>query len=307
MNSIPIITTYLDSLYTLIRKLGASASFATAARANVECQIYAYLSCWNDVEKRNALHIIGLEEGMYYAPRSHINPFVVVTIRNSMLETLNSDQYKSAGLSRHLRPDEMKRITQHAIRHFDHVKFETISMLSKENMYGTLAEKYPLAWEALCWLGNCDDAIIAYEPIKQDEKPSYAGWSPICIGNEAIVENKAKVVLDGYSLNIDERLEKNMMAIRTGDLGCIYFDSFKMLTRNIEKLLFVINYVLDNEGVFVTANYFIANGYIERRATCLRPTSTYEETFSQTRKQQLLGGDIGKVHKKLLETVFAVV
>lgn len=94
-----------------------------------------------------------------------------------------------------------------------------------------------------------------------------------------------------------------MDGIRTGELSYLYFDSFKMLTRNIEKLLFVINFVLANEGVFATANYFISNGYIERRVEYLRPTSSDADTFSLARKRELLAGDIGKAHKNLLQIV----
>jgi len=50
-------------------------------------------------------------------------------------------------------------------------------------------------------------------------------------------------------------------------------DSFKALTRNIEKLLLVMEYLLQHDVPFVTSNYFITNGYIERRAKLLKAAS----------------------------------
>lgn len=307
MNDIPIITSYLNSLYRLIRQFGASVSFSDAARANVESQIYACLMHWNDEEFINALLVIGKEEGIHYTPHSSKNPFIVVAIRNSMLETLNSVQYAKTGLSRHLVPAEMKRITQQAIRHFENADFQAIAnsieISQKKDPYGDLAEKYPLAWEALCWLGNCKEDIIAYDPVAQDNEPNYSEWPPLDADKQAAVIGKVVVALDGYSLAIDPKLAANMLAIQTGELSCLYFDSFKMLTRNIEKLLFVINFVLMHEGAFVTANYFVTNGYIERRAECLRPTSSDSDAFGFARKQALLTGNIGKAHRNLLQMI----
>lgn len=62
-------------------------------------------------------------------------------------------------------------------------------------------------------------------------------------------------------------------------------DSFKMLTRNAEKLLYILNFVLANDGIFFTSNYYITNGYIEQRPVCLPPTHSSDDC--EVRRTQL--------------------
>ena len=43
-----------------------------------------------------------------------------------------------------------------------------------------------------------------------------------------------------------------------------------MLTRNLDKLLRVFEILLEKDKIIVTANYFISNGYVEKRKRILR-------------------------------------
>jgi hypothetical protein len=74
-------------------------------------------------------------------------------------------------------------------------------------------------------------------------------------------------------------------------------DSFKSLTRNIEKLLIIMEYLLQNDAEFVTSNYMIANGHIERRAKLLKAGST--EAEMQMNWRQTAG--LRPYHKAVLE------
>jgi len=55
-------------------------------------------------------------------------------------------------------------------------------------------------------------------------------------------------------------------------------DSFKSVSRNIEKLLTVMEYVLGNDHAFITSNYLISNGHIERRPKLLKPGHDIEDS-----------------------------
>ncbi|MCL1912859.1 MAG: hypothetical protein FWG10_02995 [Eubacteriaceae bacterium] len=79
-----------------------------------------------------------------------------------------------------------------------------------------------------------------------------------------------QVTADGYSLTIDPDLLYTFKKIIENDMPFIG-DSFKGASRNIEKLLAIMEYVLGNDLAFITSNYLIANGYIEQRMKPLKP------------------------------------
>lgn len=307
MNSLPVVETYLDALYQHILRLGAASAFARKARDNVGMQVYSFLAHWNDVAFRNTLLVIGKEEGESYTPPFPINPFVVVTVRNSLLENLHSVNHLQAGLRKEIGPVEIKRLTQQAIRHFSGVDFDAlgsmVSLSADEDCYGHLPEKYPLAWEVLRRLGNCRETVITYPPV-------HASIDAACFDfgqtneKQNIDQSRSRVVLDGYSSTIDDTLKQHLVAIHNGELDCLFVDSFKMLTRNIEKLMLVLNYILAGEAVFFTSNYYITNGYIEQRPICLPPTHSSANPFDKARQRQLLSGGIGRKHEQALRSIF---
>jgi hypothetical protein len=57
-----------------------------------------------------------------------------------------------------------------------------------------------------------------------------------------------------------------------------FAESFKAITRSFEKLLHIMEYVLVNDGPFVTCNYYITNGYTTKRSSLLRAAHTYTES-----------------------------
>lgn len=104
------------------------------------------------------------------------------------------------------------------------------------------------------------------------------------------------IVSDGYSAEIDEGLK---VAIRYAvSEGTILFaDSFKSVTRNFEKLLCVIEYVLYNRRSFVMCNCYIANGYIAKRSPLLRASHNIDE---KRRNLENLSG-LRKTHREAIQ------
>lgn len=308
MNAISVIDAYLDSLCKLIRAWGASSSCANEVRENVKTQICSFLTHWSDIEFRNTLLVIGKEEGLHYKPGASINPFVVLTIRNSMVERLHSINHQETGLEKGIGASEIKRITQQAIRHFSNVRFDelaaSVDIATNEDCYGDLPEKFPLAWAALCHIGNHEDNAIFYEPVVHSMDVDYSDHIPSSTVRHDTLGNSKRTVLDGYSTTIDSSLQEYLNGLRMGRLDCFYVDSFKMVTRNTGKLLYVLNHVLVSNREFVTANYYITNGYIERRPTLLPPVNSNTDPLCMERGRQLLTGDIGGKHKAALRVMF---
>lgn len=306
MSDTQVVDTYLKALHKLLMSWGVSSAFAKEARDNVGMQICSVLAHWSDESFRNTLLVIGREEGESYVPFTPINPFVVVTVRNSLLETLHSVNHLCAGLKKAISPAEIKRITQQAIRHFSVANLDTLSKTinipTNDDCYGHLPEKYPLAWEALHQISTHKETVITYTPVHPTTnmiQPDFQQPNTF----EGDYQDRKRVVLDGYATTIDERLQAYLTRIHTGELDCLFVDSFKMLTRNAEKLLYILNFVLANDGIFFTSNYYITNGYIEQRSVCLPPTHSSDDPFSKARQRQLFSPDIGKNHENALRSV----
>lgn len=309
MGKAPAVDTYLRALHTLILELGASAASADEAVANVGMQICSFLFHWCDEEFRSALFVLGREEGDYYEPSSPINPFVVITVRNSLLENMHSVAFSRAGLDKNIGDSELRRITEQAIRYFTDVNMQEVANAIKltpdEDYYGHLAAQYPVAWEALCRLGSSKKKVTPYPGVMNEEYGVKNSGDEI---QEFHLEtNKIQAVeLDGYLAEIDHELKSKLDSIRSGKNNCLYFDSFKRLTQNMGKLLCVMENVLAYEGAFVTANYYIANGYLEQRPVSIRPIYGAMGWDSPSRIHQLLTKDIGKQHRDTLKSVFRV-
>lgn len=61
-------------------------------------------------------------------------------------------------------------------------------------------------------------------------------------------------------------------AIEKEELDLFFTDSFKLVTRNFEKLLKTMEFVLQRNKIFITCNYMISNGYVAKRLGLLRAT-----------------------------------
>src|SRR5689334_21674712 len=85
---------YLDTILTpQLEHLGVQA-FPGAIEAvvrDIRLRLQSVLSRWHDKQTRNTFLLLGREEGAFYEPRSaplEVRAFVVVTVRNSLLEDL---------------------------------------------------------------------------------------------------------------------------------------------------------------------------------------------------------------------------
>lgn len=86
-----------------------------------------------------------------------------------------------------------------------------------------------------------------------------------------------RVVLDGYSEEIDPELCRILRSVIHNEQDVFFSDSFKFITRNFNKLINVLEFLLTHNVCFVTPNFYIENGCVERRTNLLKASHSAEE------------------------------
>lgn len=131
-----------------------------------------------------------------------------------------------------------------------------------EDIYGSAIKKYPLAWEVIKRLanmpGNCEAFYVA------NEKSS---------GAQMLTFENIKfsgVVCDGYTLEFDEALKQALGEVLAGKTDVFFSGCFKMISRNFEKMLHILEILLEKDKEIITANYYISNNYLEKRKHLLK-------------------------------------
>lgn len=277
--------------------------------SNIKEQMLALLYHWNDIKFRKAILILGLEEGKFYEPDADIDIkcFIVVTLRNSFIETIFSNVSKEMELAKPLPEVYIKTITMDAIKYFKNINFEQLANEAAHNniidKYNEIAKKYPMAWEALVQLGNCTGKKVIYEEIKVEDKIQIDN---LLNNNTFSNKSKEKIVEDTQS-GISEEFDEGLIAqlnntLKEQEPSVFYVDSFKMLTRNFEKLLKVLEILLENDKIFLTSNYLITTSYIGKREKIYKAAHNNKEVIEKLNDTGFLFG-ISKTHLVALKSL----
>lgn len=231
---------------------------------DIKNRMCSLLIRWDNESFRRTILFPTKEEALFYEPfvENEIREFVVATIRNSMLEIAASDNSNLFKMLKPLTNDRIRAITSNAINYFEQCNMEVlreeVQQMEYEDVYVNAKNKYPLAWEVLERAAVLEKEEYEYEVVKIQG-----------IGKEDFnykYNNSFKVVVcDGYTLEFDDDLKQILGSVISGDLDVFFVDSFKTLARNFEKVLHVLQIVLENNKIFVTSNYYISDGYIEKR------------------------------------------
>ncbi len=253
---------------------------------SVRNQMYSLLSHWNEEELRNTILLTGLEEGSYYLPEANnlVRSFVVVTIRNSYLESAGSNFYKQYGFEKQISDhedesknikNEMKMITSRAIQYFKELDFTSLAtqihLKKEEDYYLNILTKYPDSYQVLKRLANTKKNEEYFEKLKVTK------CSNLCIqGMNTAGDRKKLVTEDGYSREIGLELTKALQTYLQQNIPFITH-SFKYITRNFEKLLRFLQCLLENDLIYVSSNYYISNGYVSKRKKLRRVPHTDQE------------------------------
>ncbi len=293
-----IVTPMLNYLQTrlvpFLTRRGVSDAFVEYTAQIIGQQGTSLLRNWDDTEFRKTVLLLGSEEGPFYEPsgKTDVKCFVVAVIRNSPIETMQSENYREAGLATAFSNDDVKAITGSAIRYFNPLDFSKLCREAKTSgqpdLYRDIAAKYPVAWAALRTLGGTSAKVVDYPAI-----PVIAPYQfpnsllPVLAPeeNDAPAERIATSCYDGYTPAVDAVLLKQLNRIADAPGGTLMVDAFKVASRNFEKLLQIIEFLLTRNKAFVTTNYFLENGHVERRVRPLRAAHTVNEMrqhFTQT-------------------------
>lgn len=286
---------YLRSILSpFLARRGVSESFIDYTAQVIEQQGTSLLRNWDDLSFRKTMLLLGSEEGPFYEPagKTDIKCFVVIAIRNSPLETIQSENYQEAGLTTALSSDDVKAITGSAIRYFNPLDFSLLAQKAKAcdhpDLYRDIAAKYSVAWAALRSLGSTSAKVIDYPSvpvIAPYQFPQHLLPAAGSSTNGAQTGRMAVSCYDGYTPAIDAILLEQLQKIVNIPNGVLLVDAFKTASRNFEKLLQIIEYILTRGKAFVTSNYYLENGHVERRIFPLRAGHTVKEMqyhFTQT-------------------------
>jgi hypothetical protein len=293
------VETYLDLLRERLKTLQVDGVFQNKLIFSVQLRMYSLLKHWNDIPFRRGILAVGLEEGLYYEPDAKLETkcFVVVCIRNSYIETLQSESFADAGLTEALSVEKFKSITMHAISYFKRLDFEALCRcLARETIedyYGAIVAAHPVTWAVLCRLWTSANKRT-YPPLPCE--PYQIPGMLALAGLETQELNPPKVILDAMDITIDDTLLRILSAVQADKLDVFYISCFKHLSRNFEKLMHVMEFCLTRGCLVVTNNYFLENGYIEKRKELLRAAHDVEETKNQLR----IKAKPGSQHEKAL-------
>src|SRR5947207_337810 len=108
-----------------------------AVVTDIRLRLQSVLSCWQDLPTRKTLLFLGREEGAFYEPRSaslEVRAFVVVTVRNSLLEDLGipGASLIPAGVPEEEKPmqeTDVRPITEAAISYWQTIDVQRLHFL----------------------------------------------------------------------------------------------------------------------------------------------------------------------------------
>lgn len=249
---------------------------------------------WDDRNFRNAVLLFGVDEGSFYEPPAKIDIkcFVVVTIRNSPIETIQSDSYVDSGLSTLLTGKEVKEITSEAIKYFSKQNFDDMCKLAKssqrQDLYLKIATEHPVSWAALQQLSSLNGKSKDYEKLLVSQPYHIEEIYSSC---ENTITSGAFIgaVSDGYSPEIEAPLKEFLNSISTEEGSTLVADSFKSITRNINKLFDIMEFLLTRGHSIASTNFYIENGHVERRIKPLRAGHTTNDYLKNISKTSGLG------------------
>lgn len=289
------VTQYLqDVLVPTLDHFRVPAAYTRQIIDTVELQMISFLRHWDDLAFRRTLLLLGSEEGPFYEPAGKVDVkcFVVVTLRNSPIETIQSDNYASAGMQSSLSSQNVKTITSGAIRFFNPLDFSSMCLQAKKcsgcDYYQEIVERHPVAWAALRALGTTSAKIIDYPKVQYNNPFSIEACNEIQINGEDESQKERltkKVIFDGYSAMWDPQLLELLQKLSSSSGNIFVVESLKSATRNFEKLMDILEFLLTHDLKFVSTNFYMENGHVERRVKSLRAGHTSKETeknLSQT-------------------------
>jgi hypothetical protein len=240
---------------------------------DVGARLQSLLARWNDHSFRSTILVTAIEEATFYQPDAYLDvkALVVQAIRNSRIEDYHATPHTL------ISDEHMKDILAAGVGYFAALDLEAVAKgahsIGNKDPFGHLPVRYPNAWEVLSHMS--DQAQTKYQPIV-----ATAGTYLQLPRGPVGMRRPSIIVANGMDETIDPALAGLLRGIEVGHLDYFFVPCFKMLTRNIEKLYSVLDYVFHRKALFITANYLMAPGTVLQRIPLVRPPSFTGEVAS---------------------------
>lgn len=278
---------YLNEILApTLRKRGASENYVIETINVIANQMYSLLKCWNNTAVRKAVLLLGAEEGLFYDPpgKKDVRCFVVVTLRNSPLERIQSDAYAATGAHKPISDADVKNITSAAIRYFNALDFDALSVEAQthpcKNIYLELLERHPVTSRALQMLAAGSAKQVDYSPVIVNEAFDFPAIDQIeAETDQSTGVLSSTVIYDDFSAEMEPELRKLLTKVAHSSVKVFLTASFKSLTRNPECLFDAMEFLLTHGCMFVTPNYLVENGHLEKRVNLLRACHTDDDAL----------------------------
>lgn len=295
-----IVDNYLNSvLKKQLERFHISKEAIIPILDNIRIQLNSFLFHYHDIEFRNGLLILGSEEGNFYVPKnSMIANMVVLTIRNSLLEGVSSKYYKEYGSSVDLKDNAIKVITSSAITYFASKNLDEYSkqIVADNDYYKDVASHYPVAMKALIELAKCSDLEVEHNYQSIAYQQPYELVELSSPKNRSFIDD---TVESGISPMFNQTLCHLLKGIKTKESQFFYTDCFKCVTRNFEKMLRILEFILTHDAYFITSNYFITKDYVSRRRMLVKAIHLDSEMFEKLKNLT----DVSNKYKDILQFI----
>ena len=291
-----------DILTPWLRSKSLPAQAVPLVAADVSDRLHSTLRHWGVADYRAALLMPTREEAIFYEPRTvplDVRSLVVLCVRDSLVEDWCSE---GSGRDAPLTDTDVRELTTIAITYFSGQSIKALARLAlpDKNVFGDLPAKYPAAWQALSMLAALTPSVagLQFKPVAP-QRPKM----PLPIEySGSIGPAQSWVTLSGMSPRIDPHLAGILRQLEQNRLDIFFSHNFKMITRNLDKLLSIVEFVLACGKSLVTINYYLSNGLVQQRNRLWRPAHTRRESEFQTLDQRVLQ-DVAPQHEAALRGI----
>ena len=300
-----VIQDYFDSVLTpQLQAFGVSERFQSEIRTVVEKQMTSAIYNWQYDDVRRIFMLLTEEEAHFYSPSApeEVKAFVVLTIRNSPIESLQSDLYGKTGLAQKVSERQLQEITSGAIEFFKDYQLDELygddELPPDKDYYGQLLDKYYIAARALEQISSSEEQTCSFDSYGRTDSDKIL--QSFILKDEGVYR-QWQAVVDGYDRTVDQTLYLQLEDIAK-DKAVFFVDCFKMISRNTEKLFAILEYLLAHDATMLTANYLLMHTYAEKREPVLKAASSKNAAVDIRNHLKNKAG-LMPLHDKMLSSV----
>jgi hypothetical protein len=200
-----------------------------------------------------------------------------VIIRNGLLEELHADGPVESG--------GIQGITTYGLGPVSHLRaarrLNAITLPASQDIFGSLADRYPRAWaclDRLRGLLNEGGGRLGYRPpdaaVPVLPDPEELVKAPAASSVEVPSDKVQAVIFSAIDPRFDQSAYSVLKAALEGPGLIVGFSALSRISRNSDKLLRVLEFLLAHEARVLTTNYLLADGEVwVRKKELVKPDS----------------------------------